>query len=242
MLPAIRNELDKYPNSPETYDAYVSYLQRIEERIPSRLDALRAGRTPRDRGQKTGAAQQSRVSDKRAGERREAPQGEPSQRKPEKQEIPRNIVNLCVQEEGAFFGTVPRKSKERPEEKRPRHEGQQSRTETPDARGPRERWVKWKRSTRTKSLVTTIHVTTPRHGTQPLQALIDSSAEAHFINLARAEKYLGEATGRSQRIEAIDGQTLKVIQPVHWSSNGSGSQGRIAKLYATFRDCLHQGL
>ena len=58
-------------------------------------------------------------------------------------------------------------------------------------------------------MVTTLFIKTPQHGAQPLKALIDSGAEAHFINLAWAEKHLGEATGRSQKIEAIDGQTVR---------------------------------
>ncbi|KAL1971883.1 hypothetical protein VTN31DRAFT_1971 [Thermomyces dupontii] len=126
VLPAIRNELDKYPNAPETYDAYVSYLQMIEERIPSRRDALRAGRTRRDRGQKTGTAQQSRASDPRAGERREAPQGESSQRKPEKQGGDSENYCYVCKKKGHPPERCPEKSKERPEERRPRHEGQQS--------------------------------------------------------------------------------------------------------------------
>ena len=57
--------------------------------------------------------------------------------------------------------------------------------------------------------MTTLAVETPRHGKQQIKALIDSGAEAHFINLAWAEKFLGDVTGRSQRIEAIDGQTVR---------------------------------
>ncbi|KAL1990879.1 hypothetical protein VTN49DRAFT_5882 [Thermomyces lanuginosus] len=177
VLPIIRDEAARYPGPPETYDAYVLYLQEIEEKIPGRRESIRGARSQRNPTSKSNVPSWSRAIDKKTCDGKDPVRTDTESSKTNRQD-------------------------EGPEKRSKKLGGPTS--GTAKALG-----LKARRSCKTKSLVTTLAVETPRHGKQQIKALIDSGAEAHFVNLAWAEKFLGDVTGRSQRIEAIDGQTVR---------------------------------
>jgi len=65
VLPVIRDEAARYPDPPETYDAYVLYLQKIEEKIPGRRESTRGARSQRNPTSKNNVPSWNRTIDKK---------------------------------------------------------------------------------------------------------------------------------------------------------------------------------